>query len=79
MGESWFLTVFFLLNGAWVLGGTADAPGWAPRAYETEEVCLERRDFSIATYAEARARNPQAPEARFVCGKGAPASSPDSI
>ena len=79
MTESWFLTVFFLVNGAWVLGGTADAPGWAPRAYETEAICIERRDFSIKSYGEARARNPQTPEARFVCNKGAPASSPGSI
>ena len=41
----WWLSVFFLVNGAWVLGPAVE-PGWAPRAYSTETECLERKAFA---------------------------------
>jgi hypothetical protein len=41
----WWLSVFFLVNGAWVPGPDVE-PGWAPRAFQSEEECLARKAFA---------------------------------
>lgn len=62
----WWLNVFFLVNGVWISGQSVD--GWAPRAYETEAICLERK-----VYAERQCRDAPLPyEARWVCSQGEP-------
>lgn len=67
---SWWLSVFFFVNGQWVPGQTVD--GWDPRPYPTESICLERKAF-----AEKECRNhPLDFEAVWVCSKGKPASAP---
>jgi hypothetical protein len=42
----WWLSVLFLVNGVWILGDDIRTPGWGPRAYATEQECLERRTFA---------------------------------
>lgn len=42
----WWLSVFFLVNGAWVSGSDISPPGWSPRAYNSEAACLARKEFA---------------------------------
>jgi hypothetical protein len=63
---SWWLNVFFLINGLWVPG--SELHGWAPREYPSEAVCMERRAFAER---ECRAY-PLAHESRWFCSEGEP-------
>ncbi len=66
----WWLSVFFLVNGHWVPG--SDVDGWAPRAYDTEAHCMDRK-----VYAEKQCLlYPLEYEALWVCNKGEPAKGP---
>lgn len=42
---NWWLSVFFLVNGAWVPGPEVE-PGWAPRPFSTERECIARKQFA---------------------------------
>lgn len=42
---TWWLSVFFLVNGVWMPGPDVGT-GWSPRAYPTEQACLERKEFA---------------------------------
>jgi hypothetical protein len=70
---SWWLSVFFLINGQWQPGANLD--GWQPRAYPTEEACLERKQF-----AEKECRNhPLDYDAMWFCTEGKPLSEVPQI
>ena len=66
----WWLTVFFLLGGAWVPGDRFD--GWASRAYSSGEDCEARRYFAETQTA----RYPLGFPAVWVCNPGRPAGAP---
>mgnify|MGYP001304285968 CR=1 FL=1 len=67
---SWWLSVFFFVNGHWVPGSSME--GWAPRSFPTEAMCLERKAF-----AEKECRDhPLDFEAFWTCTQGAPAKEP---
>lgn len=42
----YWLVIFILTDGAWVAGAKIPNAGWAPRAYESLEVCQTRHDFA---------------------------------
>ena len=42
----WWLSVFFLIDGVWVPGDHMRPEGWSPRAYETQQECLERKAYA---------------------------------
>ena len=62
----WWLNVFFLVNGLWVPGH--EMTGWAPRAYETEAQCLERKRFAERQCGRA----PRGVDALWICSPGEP-------
>jgi len=67
---TWWLTVFFYINGSWVPGSSIE--GWDPRPFPTEAICLERKAF-----AERECRDhPLDFEAVWMCSEGAPATAP---
>ena len=69
----WWLSAFFLVNGAWVPG--SEIEGWGPRAFESEAHCLEHKVF-----AEKKCReHPLDFEAVWVCNYGDPAKMPPVI
>jgi len=69
----WWLSVFFLINGQWQPGANLD--GWQPRAYASEEACLERK-----TFAEKECRDhPLDYQALWFCSEGKPISEVPQI
>jgi hypothetical protein len=67
---TWWLSVFFFVNGTWVPGTQVN--GWDPRPFPSEAACLERKAF-----AEKECRDhPLDFEAFWMCTKGAPAREP---
>ncbi|MCB1508188.1 MAG: hypothetical protein KDI98_05385, partial [Hyphomicrobiaceae bacterium] len=73
MTNSFFLTVFILVNGGFVRGDLAEGSGgWHPRAYETMAECIERRDFAAEQNATLRERDERITEMRFFCSEAAP-------
>ena len=59
------LVVFILMNGDWIRGD--DLEGWGSVAYETEEICLERKARAEKLHIDLRRVNPRAHDKRFVC------------
>lgn len=67
---TWWLSVFFLIQGQWIPGSEID--GWAPRPYASETECMERKNF-----AERECRDhPLDFQAVWVCTEGQPAFEP---
>jgi hypothetical protein len=67
---TWWLSVFFFVNGAWVPG--SDVDGWAPRAYDSEAHCLDHKSFA----EKECLLHPLDYEAVWVCSKDKPAEKP---
>lgn len=63
---SWWLNVFFLINGVWVPGHQID--GWSPRAYGSEAECIERKTFAERQCAAFPLTYPAA----WICTKDRP-------
>ncbi len=42
----YWLVMYILIDGTWTAGADIPRGGWAPRAYDTLEVCQKRRDFA---------------------------------
>ncbi len=61
----YLLVVYFLLSGDWVRGDELD--GWAPIAYPTPELCLERKARAEEIQADLERVNPRAYPKRDVC------------
>ncbi|GEM_PF-6971411 len=51
---TWWLVLFVLIDGQWVPGADLTPEGWSPRAYDTREECMERRDFAEESLADLR-------------------------
>ena len=66
----WWLTVFFLMQGAWISGDSFE--GWASRAYPNHAACEARRSFADLETS----RHPLDLPARWVCNRGTPATKP---
>ena len=62
----WWLSVFFLLNGAWVPGHEIQQLGWSPRPYRTEEECKVRKKFAEKSCKHFRVKT------AWFCKKGTP-------
>ncbi len=61
----YLLVVYFLTSGDWVSGDELD--GWAPIAYPTQELCLERKARAEEIQADLERDNPRAYPKRDVC------------
>jgi len=68
----WFLSVFMWINGAWVPGGQVDIDGWSPREYESEKICLLRREFTVRSLKRAEAAGKDLLPTHWVCNEGEP-------
>jgi len=68
----WWLSVFMFINGAWVPGSDAGIDGWAPREYETLEICETRREFTMRSLEQAAATGRRMTPTRWVCNEGTP-------
>ncbi len=74
MKSLWWLSVFIWLNGQWVPGEKVESGGWAPRAHESEAVCLERKAFAERSLKESRRAGRRLAPAHWACSQGAPLS-----
>ncbi len=67
----WWLSVFMFVNGAWVSGASLEVDGWAPREYETSEICETRKAFTIGSLAQSAAAGRAVTPTHWVCNEGA--------
>jgi hypothetical protein len=70
MQTVWWLSVFMWVNGAWVPGAEVETGGWAPRAYDSEEVCQTRLEFARAALIEAEQAGRKIIPTHWVCSEG---------
>lgn len=61
----YLLVVFFLFDGQWVEGESAE--GWGPLPYETEAACLSSKARAEEIFVKLKRVNPRAFEKRFEC------------
>jgi hypothetical protein len=66
----WWLSVFFLVNGTWVPGHEMSPGGWSPRAYDSLEICSERKKFAEEACKEFKN------QIVWYCSEGAPIIKP---
>ena len=76
MKTLWWLSVFMLIDGNWVPGDEVELQGWAPRSYESREICDKRRAFAEKAIDQARSSRPNMPPTKWVCNPGEPAKAP---
>ena len=63
---SWWLNVFFLVNGVWLPGAYFD--GWAPLPYQSQAACMARKEAGEGNCA----RVPLRFEAAWICSPDRP-------
>ncbi|MBZ0218354.1 MAG: hypothetical protein K8F25_17490 [Fimbriimonadaceae bacterium] len=70
--DVWFLSVFMWVNGTWLPGHAVETGGWAPRPYESREICETRRDFSKRALEQSKAAGRPIIPTHWVCNEDKP-------